>query len=237
MLLWTEPIRTLQIHNPGGLRLDMTTILALLEAGKTQKDIAEQLGIPVGRLRYQLTNHRKSQAIRTLTPAPPEVDDYALLDERYELDHLIAMPRDAESLYVYWELTPELIRMVESHFGCSWSVLPKRLRVYDVSFIHFKGDNFNRYWDFDVTQEANNWFVNGVAPACSYVIDYGTIALDGRFITLLRSNSVQTPPREEQREGESRWVRMEVSQAAEPQAAWQPYFNGYSLSSAQADLD
>ncbi|WP_246427653.1 DUF4912 domain-containing protein [Paenibacillus phyllosphaerae] len=214
----------------------MTTIMALLEAGKTQKEVAEQLGIPIGKLRYQVTNFRKTRNAAPIQSAM-EVDDYTLLDEQYGLDRLVVMPRDAESLYVYWELTTDLIKMVEAHFGCGWNVLPKKLRVYDVSFIHFKGDNFNRYWDFDVNQETSNWFVKGVAAGCSYVIDYGTTALDGRFITLLRSGAVQTPPLDEHAEGESRWVRMEVTKATEEAGPnWQPYFTGYSLST-QLDIE
>lgn len=190
--------------------MDITTILRLLETGKTQKEIAEQLGIPVSRLRYQLAKQRNTTSLAS-SPADYGLEDYTVIQEAYGSDRLIALPRDPESLYLYWELTSDRKRMAEEHFRCGWMELPKLLRVYDVSFFYFEGKNFNRYWDFPINQEANNWFVKGISPDCSYVIDYGTTSINGKFITILRSNSIKTPPKEERLHGENRWVRMEVT--------------------------
>ncbi|WP_232016498.1 DUF4912 domain-containing protein [Paenibacillus baekrokdamisoli] len=208
----------------------MTTILKLLETGKTQKEIAEQLGVPVGKLRYQLTNQRKIASANAFV-LDRGLEDYEIIQEAYGLDRLFALPRDTESLYLYWELTSDRKRMVEEHFRCGWMDLPKMLRVYDVSFFYFEGDNFNRYWDFSINQEANNWFVKGISSNCSYVIDYGTTTIDGRFVTILRSNTVKTPPKEERFDGENRWTRMEVTPTEDiSMMDWQGHFTGYSLS-------
>ncbi|MFC3342536.1 DUF4912 domain-containing protein [Paenibacillus abyssi] len=187
----------------------MTTIMKLLESGKTQREVAEQLGVPIGRLKYHLTKFRSSETAKTSHRQNGWTED-TLIDERYGADQLTALPRNPNSLYLYWELTPERIRMVEEHLNCGWNVLPKILRVYDVSFVHFTGDNFNRYWDFGIYGDSSNWIINGVAQSCSYIVDYGTTTIDGRFITILRSNIAKTPPREPQTDGEYRWVPMEL---------------------------
>ncbi|XEC97810.1 DUF4912 domain-containing protein [Paenibacillus tarimensis] len=178
----------------------MTIIAQLLEAGKTQREVAEQMGVPIGKLKYQLAKHRKTVSARTRPESAgtegPDEYEFDIIHEHYGADQLYALPRDDRSLYLYWELTPERIQMAEEHFHCGWNVLPKVLRIYDVSFIHFHGDNFNRYWEFEVNQDANNWFVKDVSPNCSYIVDYGTRTIDGRFFTILRSNTVTTPPSE-----------------------------------------
>ena len=211
--------------------MDITMILRLLETGKTQKEIAEQLGLPVSRLRYQLAKQRNTNTTSLITSAPDSgLEDYSVIKEAYGSDRLFALPRDPESLYLYWELTPDRKRMAEEHFRCGWMELPKMLRVYDVSFHYFEGSNFNRYWDFSINQEANNWFVKGISSDCSYVIDYGTTNIDGKFITILRSNSVKTPPKEERLHGENRWAKMEVTpNEAITMSDWQSLLTGFAL--------
>ncbi|MFC5648248.1 DUF4912 domain-containing protein [Paenibacillus solisilvae] len=212
--------------------MDITMILRLLETGKTQKEIAEQLGMPVSRLRYQLSKQKNITASAT-SAGDSSLEDYTTIQETYGTDRLFTLPRDPQSLYLYWELTSERKRMVEEHFHCGWTELPKILRVYDVSFHYFEGNNFNRYWDFSINQEASNWFVKGIAPDCSYIIDYGVQTIDGRFITILRSNSVKTPPKEERYHGEYRWTRMEVTpNEVIPMSEWQSLLSDWGLSEA-----
>ncbi|WP_409343194.1 DUF4912 domain-containing protein [Paenibacillus sp. MBLB4367] len=215
--------------------MDVNIILQLAEEGLTHKQIAERLGITIGKLNYQLTKHRK--ASETSSPQAEEegfgpFDDLAALEQHHgAADRLTALPRDPECLYACWEITDGRKRMTEEHFHCGWGELPKYLRVYDVSYIHFNGDNANRHWLIAVNQEASNWFVKGLASGCDYIVDYGTTALDGRFITLLRSNPVRIPP-----SGAAGWQSPRsavVDMSAElPEPPWQRSFTGYTLSSS-----
>ncbi|MFC4809895.1 DUF4912 domain-containing protein [Paenibacillus sp. GCM10023250] len=113
--------------------------------------------------------------------------------DRAEDDVLVLLPRDPGTLYVYWTLTELRIRMIEEHFHCAWDELPKLLRIYDVTYISFDGDNANRYRDVRIDGRADNWFVHGLSAGTVFCADLGTTALDGRFVAVLRSNTAETP--------------------------------------------
>nr|WP_240546268.1 DUF4912 domain-containing protein [Paenibacillus artemisiicola] len=112
---------------------------------------------------------------------------------RAEDDRLVMLAKDPGTLYVYWTLTERRIRMIEEHFHCAWDELPKLLRVYDVSYTSFNGDNANHYRDVRIDGRADNWFVRGLSAGTVFCADLGTTALDGRFVAVLRSGTAETP--------------------------------------------
>lgn len=159
----------------------------------------------------------------------PEVD-FAYLQQTASLnqDRLVLLPRDPETLYVYWMLTERRIRMIEQHFHSAWHELPKWLRVYDVSYTAFNGNNANRSWDIQVNRDADNWFIKGMSAGTVFCVDFGTTALDGRFISLLRSNVAETPRLHGEyspAQNDSVWVSSEPIK----QPDWAESFTGYSI--------
>ncbi|SFI86483.1 Winged helix-turn-helix DNA-binding [Paenibacillus sp. UNC496MF] len=112
---------------------------------------------------------------------------------RDEDDRLVLLPKDPGTLYVYWTLTERRIRMIEEHFHCAWDELPKLLRVYDVTYTSFNGDNANHCRDVRIDGRADNWFVRGLSAGTVFCVDLGTTALDGRFVAVLRSGTAETP--------------------------------------------
>lgn len=115
------------------------------------------------------------------------------LPERYHKDLLRLMVRDAHSLYVYWEISNRRRWLVSQHFECDWGIMPKVLRIYDVTGIYFNGNNAHSRTDIEVTPDADNWYVHGVHANATYIADFGTYNLHRQFIPLLRSNAAMTP--------------------------------------------
>ncbi|REE89068.1 hypothetical protein A8990_107166 [Paenibacillus taihuensis] len=215
----------------------MEEIIRLRNEGLSQREIAARLGITSSKVRYHLAKHgllpqgsRNNGSGRVEEAAGfPDVD-FAYLPESVTLDEdrLVLLPKDPKTLYVYWKLTERRIRMIEQHFHCAWHELPKWLRVYDVSYITFNGDNANRTWDIQVGNEADNWFMRDMSAGTAYCVDFGTTSLDGRFITLLRSNAVETPRLNDERHTVDKGS---VWASAEPvkQPEWAAAFTGYSI--------
>lgn len=110
----------------------------------------------------------------------------------YSEDKIILQVRDPWWMHCYWEVTlstkDRLKYSLDSQFEqASWA-----LRVYDISFINFNGDNAHSYFDIMINPAANNWYIN-VSSGRSYCVDLGLKLPDGKFITVVRSNTVTTP--------------------------------------------
>lgn len=143
-------------------------------------------------------------------------------------DHLQVLPRDPETLFVYWDTTAELKSMVERYFRSGWGELPKALRIYDVNGMKFYGDEANRSWDIEVHESASQWFVRGLTPDCTYVVDFGVVTEPNGIFTLMRSASVKLPPDRPFEDGHRRDVpREELVGKGKPH--WLDRFSGYSL--------
>lgn len=116
-------------------------------------------------------------------------------------DVLHLMPRDAHTIHVYWNISNRKRWLVAEHFGADWHVMPKVLRVYDVTLVYFNGHNANAYFDISTTPESSSWYVHGVKANVTYVMDYGVYTINHQFIPLIRSNFVTTPRDESEKWG------------------------------------
>lgn len=67
------------------------------------------------------------------------------------------------------------------------------LRVYDVTMIDFNGNNANAYFDVELPDDIGEWFIGGLNPNASYIVDIGLKTTDGQFLTVARSTSVKMP--------------------------------------------
>ncbi|GIM45075.1 hypothetical protein DNHGIG_06240 [Collibacillus ludicampi] len=171
---------------------------------------------------------------------------YPLEDEtwvtRYQENRLVALIKDYQCVYVYWEISEERQRLLNEHFCCEIGNLPLFLRVYDVTALYFNGYNAHRYWEISIPWEADNWYIHGLEPGRNYFVDLGTKTIHGRFFTVLRSNLVELPP-QPSGEGLDPSVRFAcvkpsdgISSIAHDRlshppatASWLDLFNGYSL--------
>lgn len=115
------------------------------------------------------------------------------LPSSYDQDKIILQVRDPRWLHSYWELRDQTIGGLKSKLADDFYRAKKVLRVYDVTNIIFNGFNANRFFDIQVNDFANSWYVDTAGPGRAWCVDLGLMLPDGRFITILRSNVVQTP--------------------------------------------
>jgi hypothetical protein len=111
----------------------------------------------------------------------------------YDQDRIILQVRDPRWLHAYWETKDQTIRGLKNELGENFYRAKKVLRVYDVTNITFNGSNANRFFDIQINDFANSWYVDTNEPGRAWCVDLGLMLVDGRFITILRSNVVQTP--------------------------------------------
>jgi len=115
------------------------------------------------------------------------------LPSLYDQDRIVLQVRDPHWLHAYWELRNQTVEGLKAKLGNEFHRARKVLRVYDVTSIVFNGSNANRFFDITINDFANSWYINAAGPGRSWCVDLGLILADGRFITILRSNVVQTP--------------------------------------------
>lgn len=115
------------------------------------------------------------------------------LPSQYGVDKIVLLVRDPWWLYAYWELKNETVERLKSELKEEFYKAKRVLRVYDVTNIIFNGGNANRFFDIQIHEFANNWYIDTGAPGRSWCVDLGLKLSNGRFITILRSNVVQTP--------------------------------------------
>ena len=111
----------------------------------------------------------------------------------YDQDKIILQVRDPRWLHTYWEIRGQTIQGLKSKLGDDFYQAKKVLRVYDVTNILFNGSNANSFFDIQINDFANSWYVDTAGPGRAWCVDLGLMLADGRFITILRSNFVRTP--------------------------------------------
>lgn len=112
---------------------------------------------------------------------------------RYGEDKIILQVRDPWWVHTYWEVTDGTFDRLRQELGDAFHNAKRVLRVYDVSYIIFDGKNAHRFFDVEVNRDTNNWYIDTAGPGKSWCVDYGLLLPDGRFITIVRSNTVYTP--------------------------------------------
>jgi len=115
------------------------------------------------------------------------------LPSNYGVDKMILSVRDPWWLYTYWELTSLTLDKFKNELKDDFYKSLRVLRVYDVTNINFNGANANRFFDISINEFASSWYIDTAGPGRTWCVDLGLRLPDGRFITLLRSNVVQTP--------------------------------------------
>lgn len=210
-------------------------IVKMKEKGLTLQQIAEKMNLSLGKVQYRwnkyrqeagkLVDERKQEEDVEQPPVQTHNINWVMPYE-FDEDTLFAMVQSPTNVYVYWSISSMKRKMVEHHFRTSWSDLPKRMKIYDVTGIIFQGHNAHRNFEIELPEMTNNWFVQHLEPDRTYVFDVGTKTFDGSFFTVLRSNPVETPrdhSNEDRAHSVLNWKNGNVS---EPE--WMENFSSYS---------
>jgi hypothetical protein len=115
------------------------------------------------------------------------------LPYQYSQDKIVSQARDPWWIHVYWEVQPGTYERLKNELKEHFYKAKRILRVYDVSYIIFNGTNAHRFFDIQINEHANNWYIDTGGPGRSWCVDLGLKLADGRFIMIVRSNTVTTP--------------------------------------------
>lgn len=110
------------------------------------------------------------------------------------LDRCVLMVQSPAVLYCYWEISKMKMQLFEHHLNGDWQSFSKKLRVNDITEIKYNGNNSHKYLSYDLTNDTiKQFFIRGIIPNRKYCVDIGIETEEGVFISLLRSNEVNTP--------------------------------------------
>lgn len=109
----------------------------------------------------------------------------------YGDNKIVLMSRDPHTLFSYWEIQAQIKKEVEAKIKSSGhSVCKNVLRVYDVTE---DASIPQVIMDLEISDNADSWYINGVASGKEWMVDIGFLASSGEFFTLARSNATITP--------------------------------------------
>src|SRR6056297_2671579 len=136
-----------------------------------------------------------------INPGEPFIPE---LPKTYKRDKLVALPVNPLWIHIYWDFsdqTAELINRLKVEGKAIY------LRIYDVTYIEFNGDNAHQVWEYDISSdEEKKYYANVNNPNSSYLSEIGYINEKGEFVTVLRSNLVKTPPNAFSTKKEEKWL-------------------------------
>ncbi|MGC9139812.1 DUF4912 domain-containing protein [Athalassotoga sp.] len=108
------------------------------------------------------------------------------LPSTYYKDKLVGLEINQNWIYLYWDFSPQTYEIIKNH--------PRVvLRVYDVTYIEFNGTNAHRTFEMEIDEKMRKYYVYVPQPGADYLAEIG-YKENERFIPILRSNLVSTPP-------------------------------------------
>jgi len=123
------------------------------------------------------------------TPEYKNSDDNAL-PNKYGDTKIIAMIRDPQWCYTYWEINQDKIDEIKRFAGSNMTML---LRIYDITDIIFNGFNAHSSFDIEIKESHDNWYIQLPEKGRNYCIDIAASGSSDDFILIARSNPFMTP--------------------------------------------
>lgn len=118
------------------------------------------------------------------TKAPETPEPYAL-PGGYGETRLVALARDPEWIFVYWELSkPDRARFTAEFGEDAWESSYPVLRLFPSG---------GEPYDVRINDLADNWYLHVGRPATTFFIELGRVLPGGTYVALARSNPVTTP--------------------------------------------
>lgn len=150
--------------------------------GEAKQDILGAREMAVEQTKF---SHPETMPIRRTFPTD--------LPYQYDRDRMVLQVRDPRWIHSYWEMSGSTLERFRRELQDDFYKAKRVLRVYDVSDIIFNGDNAHTFFDIQINEFANNWYIDTQGPGRAWCVDLGLKLPSGRFIVLLRSNTVHTP--------------------------------------------
>lgn len=109
----------------------------------------------------------------------------------YDEDRLMAMVRDPQWIFAYWELSSKTLKEIEKTNKSEKKQVV--LRIYDVTGFGENWINARSFYDIEINNYTNNWYIKVPKSDRSYQIDLGILVDRISFIQIMRSNMVSVP--------------------------------------------
>lgn len=109
-----------------------------------------------------------------------------------EEDNLVLKARDAYWIQATWHVRQKTKDRVRGALGSDWHYAKPAIRLFEVR----PNDGFNSrraLRNIEILLKACNWFIDVDGVPASYQIELGYITENGKFFTILTSNTVTTP--------------------------------------------
>lgn len=151
-------------------------------------DHAGQNGHKQGVATFQTINPIRSHNEKDLAGAQVEQSVYAL-PQGYGETRIIAMVRDPEWIFAYWEISQKTKDEFETEYGpSSWVNSKPALRIEDLTV----GSAGDASFFTEINDWANNWYIKVGKEDSTYRVGIGRF-VGGDFKLLAVSNQVRTP--------------------------------------------
>lgn len=136
-----------------------------------------------------------------INPGEPVIPE---LPKTYKRDKLVALPVNPLWIHIYWDFSEQTAELLNSLKDRGKVIY---LRIYDVTYIEFNGENAHQIWEYEISSDGERkYYANVNNPNASYLTEIGYINEKGEFVTVLRSNLVKTPPNAFSDKKEEKWL-------------------------------
>jgi uncharacterized protein len=120
------------------------------------------------------------------------------------VDRVYFLVKDPYWTVAIWEVAPETFMRPE------FSNSQFMLRVHDITGVVFDGFNSQSHFDIQITGNPDHWYFPVPAAGRVYCVELGFRSPLGHFVTVARSNPMQTPPDAPSQNREVSWSRIEI---------------------------
>ncbi|MFC0558095.1 DUF4912 domain-containing protein [Halalkalibacter alkalisediminis] len=203
-------------------------ILALREEGYSFRKIAKELGTTVGKVQYRYQKYLQQQENPNTVEEDEQIQFLQSIPASYDRDEVTLLPQSPTVLHVFWEISESLRQMTEHQCRLPWHELRKQLRVYDCTMIEFNGHNAHKFFDIVIPEMTNNWTIHNLEPNRTYMVDFGVVTRQQTFLSLLRSNAIDTPRSTDSEKGLHVNAVHEWKHGQTTEPKWLEHFSTYS---------
>ncbi len=122
----------------------------------------------------------------TTTPTLLPPVDSMEIPYSYNVTRIVAMVRDPNWIFAYWEVTGDTYHQLEKSFGDKWSGCRIILRVFDRTAAS------SDWFDIEPGYQSSSWYIH-VASNRLYQVAIGVLDPEGKFTEIAISNLAETP--------------------------------------------
>ncbi|WP_134700290.1 DUF4912 domain-containing protein [Ammoniphilus sp. YIM 78166] len=199
-------------------------ILELRKKKYTIDQIAQQLGITVGQVKYRLYQKNGKQD----TEQPKNEKAHQTLPLYYGELEMALMVQGPTVLFAYWEITWPVMNMLSDYLNLPYEHIDHAIRLYDVTDLWFNGSNAHTCQEITIDSATDNWFFHELQPGRTYIAERG-IRHGQHYLPLVQSKPKATPPNQEAGEYNPLVPRIAIEPNERVKPRWFENFSAYTL--------